>query len=304
MKWQKKGLIYKASEHSEWWHSHTMAPSAVLINISTIRVFLGCWDKQGISRIGFIDLDSQNPKKILNISDKPVLGIGDPGTFDDNGVFPGHASVFWDKIYLYYTGFQLGEKVRFFNFGGLACGEINDLEYHRVSQAPVLDRSDEGLHVRAGNSVIFEDNRFKSVYSAGTGWHYVGGKMRQTYDIYYQETIDGISFAKKGKLILKSDPTIEHGLGRPQLIKMRNKYYLFYTRRFLDMKYFLGASVSDDLENWSSLEMIGLEHSENGWDSEMVYFPSVLNVDDKTYLFYCGNEFGKTGFGFAELIEW
>ena len=65
-----------------------------------------------------IDLDPINPAKILKVKDDcPVLDIGETGMFDDNGVFPGHASVVDNKIFLYYTGFQTGVNVPHYNFG-------------------------------------------------------------------------------------------------------------------------------------------------------------------------------------------
>ena len=34
----------------------------------------------------------------------------------------------------------------------------------------------------------------------------------------------------------------------------------------------------------------------------MIYFPSIVKVGDKTFLFYSGNSFGEAGFGVAELF--
>ena len=34
----------------------------------------------------------------------------------------------------------------------------------------------------------------------------------------------------------------------------------------------------------------------------MVYFPSVIEVKNKIYLFYSGNNFGESGVGIAEII--
>lgn len=306
MKFIKRGKIFTASAVGNWWNSHTMAPSAVVVDSSTIRVFIGCWDEHGISRIGFVDVDASNPLIIKSISKEPVLEIGMPGTFDENGVFPAHAAKIGNSIYLYYTGFQLGYKIRHFNFGGLAKSTSSSEKFTRVSNSPVLDRKDEGLLVRAGQSVFLEDGIFKTVYSSGSEWVSAGGKMRPTYDVFYQESSDGITYNGIGKKIVEFDRVTEHGLGRPQLIKLRDSYYIFYTRRTLDMKYYFGIAKSNDCVSWKRIDdqITGIEHSINDWDSEMIYFPSVVCTSDKVFLFYSGNNFGETGFGFAELISW
>lgn len=303
MRWEKLGLIYRRPPSTGWWHSHTMAPSAVLLDDEKIRVFLGCWDKAGISRIGYIDVRADRPTEIIALSGQPVLEIGAPGTFDDNGVFPAHAAIVGDAVYLYYTGFQLGHKVRYFNFGGLAISRDHDNRFERVSQAPVLDRADEGLTVRAGQSVLLEDGVFHTVYSAGSGWSEVGGIMRPHYDVYYQASADGISYARTGRPILRQNTATEHGLGRPQLTRLGRRYAIFHTRRTLDFHYHFGLALSDDLREWArSDHLIQLPHGD-GFDSEMVYFPSLLHVPHlgRYYLFYSGNQFGRDGLGVAEI---
>ena len=38
-----------------------------------------------------------------------------------------------------------------------------------------------------------------------------------------------------------------------------------------------------------------------GWDSEMISYPHVFELDSKIYLAYLGNQVGKEGFGLAQL---
>ena len=66
-------------------------------------------------------------KPLKNIKDRKDTNIRywRRELFDDNGVFPGHVNLFSNKIFLYYTGFQLGKKVRHYNFGGLAISNRN-----------------------------------------------------------------------------------------------------------------------------------------------------------------------------------
>lgn len=304
-RWEKAGLIYKPHNEASWWVSNAMAPTAILLNENIIRVFLGCWDKDGISRIGYIDLNAANPSEIVKISNEFVLDIGHPGCFDDNGVFPGHAYKYNNIIYLYYTGFQKLDKIPFSNFGGLAISIDGGETFSRVSKAPVMDRADEGLFTRAGTSVICENGVFKSCYSAGSSWQNVANKVRPVYEVYYIESENGIDFKNKGNCIINCDFNLEHGLGRPQITKLNNAYYVFYTRRMLDFKYFIGVAKSTDLvswvriDNWFNNIRFG---KQNEFDSEMIYFPSVIDTGNNIYLFYSGNGYGKDGLGYLKII--
>ncbi|MBI1877986.1 MAG: hypothetical protein HYR94_07135 [Chloroflexi bacterium] len=145
MKWLKRGQIFKPTEESFWAKSHAMAPAAVLLNDDFIRVYVGSLDATGISRIGYVDVQADNPTKVIRVSKNPIVDLGQPGTFDDNGVFPAHAARINQQIYLYYTGFQLGDKVRYFMFGGLAISDEMGEVFQKVSEAPIMDRAPEGL---------------------------------------------------------------------------------------------------------------------------------------------------------------
>lgn len=307
MKAEKKGFIYYADGEQEWWNTHLMAPAPIILNEKAIRVYIGCWDKEKISRIGYIDLDIDNPKKVLGVSEKPVLDIGEPGCFDDNGVFPAHVYNFGNgEIWLFYTGFQLGEKIAFYNFTGLAISKDNGETFKRYSQAPTLDRADEGLFTRAGQSIFPDKTGFHCVYSAGSDWFYLKGKKRPVYEVYYQKSADGIHLKKKGEKIIGCDLTMEHGLGRPQIILLGDCYYIFYTRRIIkEMKYFLGCTRTRDFLHWERCDEIfdTVSFGESGeFDFEMIYFPGVVKINEHlAYCFYTGNHYGEAGMGYIEL---
>ena len=69
MNFEKLGQVFDPRESNlpKWWNSHTMAPTAININNEFIRVYIGAWDKEGISRITYLDLDPSNPLNILNV---------------------------------------------------------------------------------------------------------------------------------------------------------------------------------------------------------------------------------------------
>jgi hypothetical protein len=64
----------------------------------------------------------------------------------------------------------------------------------------------------------------------------------------------------------------------------------------------VGYAYSYDAVNWfRDDENVGIELSKEGWDSEMMHYPHVFNVNGQHYMIYNGNEFGKYGFGIAKL---
>lgn len=59
-----------------------------------------------------------------------------------------------------------------------------------------------------------------------------------------------------------------------------------------------------DGETWERKDdKFNLTTSETGWDSEMLAYASVIKQNNIYYMLYNGNYFGKTGFGYAELIS-
>jgi hypothetical protein len=80
---------------------------------------------------------------------------------------------------------------------------------------------------------------------------------------------------------------------------------MFYSIRTVSKGYRLGYAESKDGLNWIRKdEEMGLNVSKDGWDSKMVSYSSVVTFRDKVYMFYCGNNCGETGFGYAALEEW
>jgi hypothetical protein len=115
------------------------------------------------------------------------------------------------------------------------------------------------------------------------------------------ESNDGLNWNEDSRTAL-TPVGDEFGFGRPYLIKEQNIYKLFYSIRSLNKTYRLGYSESVDCINWVRKDLsMQIDVSESGWDSEMICYPAVVKIYDKTFLFYNGNNNGITGFGYAEL---
>src|SRR3954462_6879116 len=123
MRWAKKGLIYGPTGVRLWARPSALQPTPYLKREGVVRIFAGFRDCAGVSRVGFVDLDAANPSTIMQVSEEPVLDIGEPGAFDENGVVPCAIVERDGKLLLFYAGYQLGQKVKFYAFSGLAVSD-------------------------------------------------------------------------------------------------------------------------------------------------------------------------------------
>lgn len=301
MEWTKKGLIYAPDSRMSWATNSALTPTPILLNDEVIRVYAGFRDDTGVSRIGYIDLDARNPSKVLAVSKSPVLDVGSPGTFDDNGLILGDIVKFNDQLYMYYVGFQLVEKVKFLAFTGLAISKDGGDTFTKISSTPIMDRSDEGLFFRAIHSTIVEDGVWKCWYGVGSDWSMINGKPFPKYNIRYIESADGITFGNHGNVCIDFLGAEEYRIGRPRVDKKNGTYRMFYTMGTLLGTYLPGYAESSDGKNWTRLDAkVGINTSESGWDSTALSYATPLLFQDTEYLFYNGNDMGKTGFGYAE----
>lgn len=300
MRWEKLGLVYVARGEQPWAISHAYIPTAWLVAPDRIRVYAAFLDGAGVGRVGFADVAADDPRRVLRISREPALDIGEPGTFDDNGVAPLCLVHDGQRLRLYYLGFQAGVKVRYTMFVGLATSDDGE-RFQRHARVPVLDRSDAELFVRSAANVHREGAAWKMWYVAGDRWIDVGGKQVPTYNVRYLESQDGVTWPSSGKLVLDLEDD-EFGLGRPFVLREGGLYRMWYSSRRLSRGYRLRYAESANGLDWIRRDAaLGIDVSESGWDSEMICCSCVLNTSFGTYMFYNGNNYGQTGFGVAVL---
>ena len=276
-----------------------------------IRVYFSSWDENQVGRIGYVDLDIHDPKKVLYVTEEPVLDVGGVGMFDEYGVAPSCVLSVSDKKHLYYQGFQRTEKEEVTPlFIGLAISDSGGRVFRKFSRVPVLDRTPDEPSGRSAPFVCIQNSIFRMWYvSHLEEWvdlasNRLFSKSRQPkYVIKHTESSDGVHWSGKSHtcIDLKGD---EFGLARPWVVKDSNIYKMWYAIRSITNPYRLGYAESDDGLNWVRKDgEVGIQASETGWDSEMICFPSVVEAKGKRYMFYNGNRHGKTGFGYAELEE-
>jgi len=282
-----------------------MVPTPVLLDEDVIRVFVTFLDGNGIGRPGYVDVAAEDPTRVLAVSSEPLLDIGEPGTFDENGVLTcSVVRVGPGCWHMYYVGFELGTKIRYRLLSGLAISRDDGRTFQRVSRVPVLERSDAELYFRGGPWCMTGDHGFRMWYVAGSAWIDLGGKAAPTYELRYVESPDGIRWPAEGEVHLPMTRPDEHGFGRPAVIaKPGGGYRMFYSvRRKSFGAYRLGYAESADGRSWTRLdEQLNLGVGPDGFDSDAIMYATPLQVGPTLYVFYNGNDFGRNGFAVARL---
>lgn len=304
MSWVKKGFIFNANKHFMWAHKGALIPTPFLVDSNIVRVFVTFCDEKGIGRTGYVDLDANNLNNVLAVSSKPIFDIGLPGTFDENGSLTCSVIKTPDgNLHFYYAGFELGHKIRYRLLSGLVITDpkLNIIKKYCV---PILERSDTELYFRGGPFCIYNQEQFCMWYVAGSKWIDINSKPMPVYEIKYIESKDGVNWPSEGRVCIKISEEDEHGFGRPYVIFHNSIYKMFYSIRKKEVGYRLGYAESRDGINWKRRDscMDSLNELGDSWDSKMICYSAVIELNGKLIMFYNGNNFGESGFGYAEFI--
>jgi hypothetical protein len=310
LKWMNKGLIFSANNQHDFIISHAQIPT-VLVMEDRLRVYFSTRSLPGQSLTTFVDLDKANPKNILYIHDRPVLGFGDPGTFDEHGVMPSYVMYKNNEIYLYFSGWSQRCSVPYNNLTGLAIFKDGGVTFEKVGRGPILNNNIDEPFSATSPCVFESENKLRMYYCSGIAWHKINGKFEHVYDIKEATSADGIRWVQNGKSVIHQKDRLE-AITRPIVFLKNNQYHMYYCYRGSENfrndsrnSYKIGYAYSNDLDKWnrddgrSGTELLGCET----WDAEMQAYPYLVETEKNTFLFYNGNGFGQSGFGYAVLNE-
>jgi hypothetical protein len=305
MRWKKVGRVFVPDGSKRWARRYAFPPTPYFRSDDVLRIYVAFCDENMVGRIGYVDVSAENPAEVLRVSAEPVLDIGAPGAFDENGVLPTSIVEVDGRLYLYYVGYQLAMKVRYYQFEGLAVSDDGGESFRRVLRVPVTDRSDAETLNRTSAFVRRRGDLFEMWYAAGSEWTVVNGKALPVYNIKYITSPDGINWPREGSVCIDYASEDEHALAKPFIYEDGGLQRMFYSSRTRSKGYRIGYAESTDGRTWTRKDAeVGIDVSESGWDSQMIAYAAVVRHKDRVYMFHCGNNLGETGFGYAVLEHW
>ena len=313
-KWKKLGKVFTPQEIKgrSWLKEFAQAPSTLLFN-DFVRVYFSCRPPVGengqyLSYSAFVDLDRSDLFKIKRVSEQPILSLGGLGEFDEFGTYPVSVIRNVDEVRAYYAGWTRCESVPFNVAIGMAISLDGGDTFEKLGNGPVLSYSPDEPFVLSGPKI----RRFKETwylwYIAGRKWKLVDGKAEPVYKIRMASSLDGINWIKINNDLIDSRIEEDEAQASPDVFYANGKYHMFFCYRFSshfrgkEKGYRIGYASSINLLDWKRDDKkAGIDVSKEGWDSEMISYPHVFELDGNTYMCYLGNQVGRHGFGLAVL---
>jgi len=316
MRWKKLGKIFDPTQHKlpNNCHQFAQAPQTLVCD-DFVRIYFSTRtvDKQGkyLSHIAFVDMHT-NLRDIILLSDRTVIPLGSLGAYDEHGIFPMNIVRQGDSIYAYICGWSRRISVSVETAIGLAISHDKGLTFQRVGDGPVLAASQHEPCLVGDGFVKVIGDTFHIWYIFGLGWkkYTPDSAPDRIYKIGHAVSKDGIAWVKEeGRKIISDRLGPDECQALPTVIEMDGQYDMFFCyrdafdfRNNRERGYRIGHAFSNDLVNWTrNDETLLLDVSPGEWDADMVCYPHVFECEEKVYLLYNGNEFGRYGFGLAVL---
>lgn len=302
MEWIKKGLIFN--------DCHAQVPIVDTNHDGFWRIYFSKRENRGKSIPYYIDVEAGNPLNILFKSSKPILNPGDKGLFDWAGIMPTELIQVDNKKYLYYIGWSNRLDVPYHNNIGLAISDDKGQNWFKFSDGPVFSTSYKEPGYVGTISIIEHQELFYGYYLSCRQWQEFDGKMEPMYDIKIATSVNLIDWTPINKVAVGLENN-EGGISKASILKIDSKYFLWYSvRNATDYRenkinsYRIKCSESTDLINWKRTTELGLDVENSGdWENLMVEYPHIFEFENQIYMFYNGNGFGETGFGYAILSQ-
>lgn len=306
--WKLFGEIFNVEQYlggKNWASSHAQLPTAFLLDDKTgmARIFFAARDNNNRSRVAFFDYNLEN-YSVSNVSDSPVLDMGPTGHFDQHGVYPASIVKKGSDYYLYYIGWTSAEPKPLF-YAAIGCAISKDLKtFEKVSRGPVMDRSHYDPCLVTSPYVFHEGGEYLMGYVSGDEWFEKDGLLASKYNIKLAKSSDLLNWHREGKVLIDYSNN-ETNIARPSILKIKEKYYMWYSFVGDNKKYRMGYAVSKDFINWTRKDHEIDKFPQYNHNVQMSCYPSVISYKNNLYMFFNGNNYGKEGVLLAkcEILE-
>lgn len=302
-KWKKTGLVFEPNISG---FTHGSHPCAIHFKDDLFVIAFTCRDSQQRSHVFLCYATIDNGTITLTSEPKIAMSPGDAGYFDCDGVISVCLIKNNDHYYLYYVGWQNLPEGLWICDTGRATLNPGELTLKKDFPGPVLGRDKNNPLFAAATAFHITDNIWHTWYNSGVKWEKKEHGWHHHYGIHHAQSTNGIDWVCDPGLCLPFADEYEYAFGRPSVYHKNGTYFMWFAHRATKeiSTYRIGFATSKNGLKWDRNDALsGIDVSSAGWDSEMICYPYVFEHKSILYMLYNGNNYGKTGFGMAVLVN-
>lgn len=300
--WQKLGQLFspQGSQRHPKLLTHAANPLPVHLDGDIYRVFFSGRDARNRSSVGAVDIDIVK-RHVMKEHHAPFFEHGPAGSFYADGVSIGNCYDTPSGRYMLFMGWRSPDDAHW-------RGEVGrlriaaDLSLSLDGESPFMPLDDED-EVSLSYPWVQQDearNGYAMWYGSTLTWD--AGNAEMIHLIKRASSIDGEHWSKEG-LAVPYAVGVAQAFSRPTVFRDSTGWHMWFSfRSGAGETYRIGYAFSIDGLAWDLRpDAVGIDVSDEGWDSEMIEYPFVFEHRGERYMLYNGNGYGKTGFGLAIL---
>lgn len=259
-----------------------------------------------------MDVDPDNPTRVLSRIMNPVLDIGRPGTFDGDGVLcTSVRDEGMGSLRMLYAGFEKNTHGTYRLLTGSSMSHDAGDSFVRDSGLPLLERqageeSVRGAAVFAPGWCSAKTGLTEIVYAGGSDWRTTSdGQLRPVYSL---RSISGdiaqrLHFDKAE--VLLEPRSGEHGFGRPCFLEASKRLVLISVRLVATSSYRLEVAQIAHDGKWARIPSgISLNWDDRVLDGNGLMFAGSVTTPAGTWVFLNGSEYGRAGVLVTRMLGW
>jgi hypothetical protein len=295
------------------WSAHCQMPTPLRTSQTRLRMFFSSRDAANRSHVLWADLEAEPPWRVLEVCERPALGLGGLGTFDAQGVMPTAVVDRGDEVWMYYVGWTVRADVPYHNAIGLARSRDGGRTFERFIPGPVIGTGPFEPYFCGTGDLARIGERWVMWYMSATGWRIVDGKPEPRYHLKQAFSTDGVRWEYGGNIAVDYLSDAEGGIARATVLPVEDGYWMWFCHRGIENyracgenAYRLGLAWSPDGASWTRLAnqvVFSTEPAPAAFDRGMECYPAIYRGATGIYLFYNGSGFGQTGIGYARLHD-
>ncbi len=308
MRWRRLGRIFAPGGQHPWLTSHASTPFALPLGGSLFRIFFTPRDASGQSHVASLVVDMNRPTEVLELQSVPHQSPGDGGAHDATGAMVGWIVAQDRSLVHYYVGWRTDVAAPYHVSIGRAHWREADQRFE-PDPAPVLDVGPRVEHFASTPCVLSNPcGGWQMWFLNGTGWADIDGRPSPTYAIGQASSTDGTSWQVAATPAVAPVRSGQNGhdeiaIARPSVLSDASGWLMWYAVRGRHSPYRIGLARSEDGHVWERDDgAFRFAGNAGDWEQEMQAYPHVFEHDGERFMLYCGDGFGRAGFGIAQAL--